>query len=69
VTGGYLDQAELQEALGSGVKNPRSLAFGHSLNRISGTLKNGDRTDFWLLWTTCFRQIDDNWLIAHDQPA
>ena len=45
------------------------VAFGHSLNRISGTLKNGNRTDFWLRWTTCFRKIDGTWLIAHDQVS
>lgn len=45
------------------------VAFGHSLNRISGTLKNGDRIDFWLRSTTCFRKIDGNWLIAHDQVS
>jgi uncharacterized protein (TIGR02246 family) len=45
------------------------VAFGHSVNRISGTLKNGNRTDFWLRWTTCFRKIDGNWLIAHDQVS
>jgi uncharacterized protein (TIGR02246 family) len=45
------------------------VAFGHSLNRISGTLKNGNRTDFWLRSTTCFRKIDGNWLIAHDQVS
>jgi ketosteroid isomerase-like protein len=45
------------------------VAFGHSLNRISGTLKNGNRSDFWLRWTTCFRKIDGNWLIAHDQVS
>jgi uncharacterized protein (TIGR02246 family) len=45
------------------------VAFGHSLNRISGTLKNGNRTDLWLRWTTCFRKIDGNWLIAHDQVS
>jgi ketosteroid isomerase-like protein len=27
------------------------VAFGHSLNRVSGTLKNGNKTDFWLRWT------------------
>jgi uncharacterized protein (TIGR02246 family) len=43
------------------------VAFGHSLNRINGTLKNGNRTGFWLRWTACFRKIDGNWLIAHDQ--
>jgi ketosteroid isomerase-like protein len=45
------------------------LAFGHSLNRINGALKNGKRTDFWLRWTTCFRKIDGNWLIAHHHAS
>jgi ketosteroid isomerase-like protein len=45
------------------------IAFGHSLNRISGTLKNGNRSDFWLRSTTCFRKIDGNWLIVHDQAS
>ena len=46
-----------------------NVAFGHSLNRISGTLKNGNRTDFWLRSTTCFRKIDGKWLITHDQVS
>jgi ketosteroid isomerase-like protein len=45
------------------------VAFGHSLNRINGTLKNGHRTDFWLRWTACLRKIDGTWLIAHDQVS
>jgi uncharacterized protein (TIGR02246 family) len=45
------------------------VAFGHSLNRVSGTLKNGNRTDFSVRWTACFRKIDGNWLIAHDQVS
>jgi ketosteroid isomerase-like protein len=45
------------------------VAFGHSLNRISGTLKNGSRTALWVRWTAGFRKIDSNWLIAHDQVA
>jgi ketosteroid isomerase-like protein len=45
------------------------VAFGHSLNRISGTLKNGNRADFWLRWTSCFRKIDGNWLIVHHQAS
>jgi ketosteroid isomerase-like protein len=43
------------------------VAFAHSLNRVSGTFKNGNRSEFWLRWTTCFRKIDGNWLIAHEQ--
>jgi ketosteroid isomerase-like protein len=45
------------------------VAFGHSLNRISGTLKNGTRSEFWLRWTTGLRKIDGNWLIVHDQVS
>jgi ketosteroid isomerase-like protein len=45
------------------------MAFGHSLNRISGTLKNGNRTASWVRWTGCFRKIDGNWLIVHDQVS
>jgi uncharacterized protein (TIGR02246 family) len=43
------------------------VAFGHSLNRISGTLKNGNSAGFWLRWTTCLRKIDGTWRIAHEQ--
>lgn len=43
------------------------LAFGHSVNRVNGVLKNGNRTEFWLRWTMCFRKIDGNWLITHEQ--
>jgi ketosteroid isomerase-like protein len=45
------------------------VAFGYSLNRVSGTLKNGTRTDYWVRWTGCFRKIDGNWLIVHDQVS
>ena len=45
------------------------VAFAHSLNRISGVLKNGSRTDFWLRATTGFRKLDGNWLITHDHVS
>ncbi len=46
-----------------------NLAFGHSLNRVSGTLKNGHNSDFWLRWTMCFQKIDSKWLITHEQVS
>lgn len=46
-----------------------NVAFGHSLNRISGTLMNGDRGEYWVRWTACFRKIDGSWLIAHDHVS
>ncbi len=45
------------------------VAFGRSFNRISGTLKNGNNSDYWVRWTTCFRKVGGNWLIAHDQVS
>ena len=45
------------------------VAFGYSLNRVSGTLKNGNTTDFWLRWTACFRKVDGHWLVAHDHVS
>src|SRR5215471_7929686 len=45
------------------------VAFGHSLNRISGTLTTGQQTDLWLRWTVCFRKINGQWLIVHTQVS
>jgi len=50
-------------ALGDGV------AFGHSLNRISGTLKNGHTTHRWIRSTIGLRKIGARWLITHDQVS
>jgi len=32
-------------------------------------LKNGNRSDYWVRWTTGFRKISGNWLIVHDQVS
>jgi ketosteroid isomerase-like protein len=42
----------------------------HSLNRLSGTLKNGTTTSgFWVRATVCFQKINGDWFIAHDQVS
>ena len=45
------------------------VAFSYSLNRISGTLNNGRKTDLWLRWTACFRKINGKWRIVHHQNS
>jgi ketosteroid isomerase-like protein len=45
------------------------VAFGHSFNRLSGTLENGDTIGPWVRYTAGFRKIDGNWFIAHDQVS
>ncbi|MEV5750861.1 nuclear transport factor 2 family protein [Actinoallomurus sp. NPDC052308] len=44
------------------------VAFGHGFGRLSGTLKNGTATGgMWVRATFCFRKIDGDWSIVHDQ--
>ena len=45
------------------------VAFGHSFNRLTGTLPNGDTFGPWVRYTAGFRKIDGNWLIVHDQVS
>lgn len=46
------------------------LAFGHSLNRLSGKMRNGTATSgMWVRWTGCFRKVDGTWLITHDHVS
>jgi ketosteroid isomerase-like protein len=54
---------DLTISVGNGV------AFARSLNRIEGTMKSGNKNGYWLRWTTGWRKIDGNWLIAHDQVS
>jgi len=45
------------------------LAFCHSLNRISGTRTDGQKTDVWVRRTACYRTINGKWLIAHEHVS
>src|SRR5258708_39231703 len=45
------------------------VAFAHSLNRLSGTMNNGQKTDLWVRSTACFRKINGKWLIVHTQVS
>jgi uncharacterized protein (TIGR02246 family) len=45
------------------------VAFGHSFNRLTGTMENEDQFGPWVRYTVGFRKIDGNWFIAHDQVS
>jgi ketosteroid isomerase-like protein len=45
------------------------MAFSHSLNTMSGTMKNGRKTDRWLRWTACYRKTSVQWVIVHEQVS
>ncbi|GLY82816.1 YybH family protein [Actinoallomurus iriomotensis] len=46
------------------------VAFGHGFGRLSGRMKNGTATSgMWVRGTFCFRKLDGDWLIVHDQAS
>lgn len=45
------------------------VAFSYCLHRIAGTLKSGQKTDFWLRWTAGWRKARGKWLIVHEQVS
>ncbi|GGS35405.1 MULTISPECIES: YybH family protein [Actinokineospora] len=46
------------------------VAFGHGFGRLSGTLPDGTTTPgMWVRATFCFRKVDGEWLIVHDQVS
>jgi uncharacterized protein (TIGR02246 family) len=42
------------------------VGFIHAVERISGTLKNGQKSDIWVRATSGLRKINGKWLIVHD---
>lgn len=47
-----------------------NVAFAHGFGRLSGTLESGATTSgMWVRATFCFRKVDGDWLIAHDQVS
>ena len=67
--------AAYERPLGYEIRDPyitvgEDVAFAHSLNRLSGTLKSGSTTKgFWVRATTCFQKVDGHWFIAHDHVS
>lgn len=45
------------------------VAFCHSLNHITGTLRTGGEVDMWVRTTVCFREIDGRWVVTHEHTS
>ena len=44
----------------------KEVAFAHSLNRVTGTRKDGKRIVMWLRATICLRRIEGLWMFTHE---
>src|SRR5688500_7757649 len=45
------------------------IAFSTSLDRSSGTKKNGERSEMWMRTTMCYRKVADEWRITHEHVS
>jgi PhnB protein len=45
------------------------VAFCTSLNRMTGTKKDGEEIDLWFRSTLGLRKVDGRWLIAHEHTS
>ena len=43
-----------------------TVAFSHGLERMTGTLKNGQKFDAWIRFTEGYRKTNGHWLAIHD---
>jgi uncharacterized protein (TIGR02246 family) len=43
-----------------------TVAFSRGLERMTGTLKNGQKFDAWVRFTECYRKTNGQWLAIHD---
>ena len=46
-----------------------NLAVAMCLERMSGTLKSGQKSDIWVRVTSCFRKVNGKWLDFHDHVS
>ena len=46
-----------------------TMGYSHQLQQVSGTLKGGQKTEFWLRVTQVYRKIDDQWRVVHEHVS
>lgn len=47
----------------------KDVAFIHCLERVSGTLKGGQKSDLWLRVTSGLQKMNGRWFIIHDHVS
>ena len=46
-----------------------SVAFAFGLERFNGTLKNGQKSEMWIRFSSGFRKMNGKWLDTHDHVS
>ena len=63
---GPIDQFELTDL---SVTTEGKLGYGHSIQHLIATGKDGSKTDLTVRVTDCYRKIDGKWLITHEHVS
>jgi uncharacterized protein (TIGR02246 family) len=45
------------------------VAFGHSLNHVAATTKDGQTLDMWWRATVCLRNVRGEWVVTHSHAS
>lgn len=45
------------------------IGFGHCINRVSGTMQNGQTGGTWMRVTLGYRKIDGRWKVTHEHVS
>ena len=51
------------------IATDRSLAYGHSIQRVVGTDKQGKKIDLTVRVTDVYKKIKGNWLVVHEHVS
>ena len=46
-----------------------TLGYCHDLQRVSGTLKGGQKAEFWVRVTQVYRKISGEWRVVHEHVS
>ena len=57
------------EILDLSITTGETVAFCHSLYRVSGTLTDAGKVEMWVRATVCLREIDGKWMIVHEHQS
>jgi ketosteroid isomerase-like protein len=66
---GFPGPSDTFELTDLSVTTEGKLGYGHSIQHVVATGKDGKKTDFTVRVTDCYRQIDGKWLITHEHVS
>ena len=63
--------AGVEGPFGFEVRDPKvilsgDMAYVYGLNHVNMVLKDNQKVDMWLRWSSCFRKVEGRWIVTHE---